>query len=65
MEMSGQSLKSAVLVSEATALTFSSPRICIISKIEGRLRSEPRISTDSRMVSSDLKVVADLERSQI
>ena len=34
-------------------------------EIEGRLRSKPQISIDWRVVSSDLKVVADLERSQI
>ena len=56
---------SAVLISEATASIFSLAQICIISKFEGRLRSEPRFSIYSRVVSSDLKVVADLERSQI
>ena len=56
---------SAVLISEAIASIFSLAQICIISKFEGRLRSEPQVSTYSRVVSSDLKGVADLERSQI
>ena len=56
---------SIVLISEAIASIFSLAQICIISKFEGRLRSEPRFSIYSRVVSSDLKVVADLERSQI
>ena len=64
-EMSGQSQKSAVLISEAIASIFRLAQICIISKFEGRLRSAAQISIDSRVVSSDLKVVADLERSQI
>ena len=41
-EMSGQSQKSAVLISEAIASIFSLAQICIISNFEGRLRSEPR-----------------------
>ena len=56
---------SDVLISEVTASIFISPQICTISKFGGRLRSEPQVSTDSRVVSSDLKVVADLGTSQI
>ena len=65
MEMSDQSLKSAVLISEATASNSCSPQICIISKLGVGSDPSLRFSTDLRVASSDLNVVPDLETSQI
>ena len=65
MEMSKQPLKSAMLISEVHRFYFQHTPDLYHFEIEGRLRSEPQISIYWRVVNSDLKVVADQERSQI